>query len=196
MTEEPVAAVSPSYRYRPSLMGAPSEFRLTDDSLDWSVGRRSGCVPLRDIRRLRMSYRPATMQSHRFVTEVWADGAPKLKIVSSSWKSMVEQERLDRPYSAFVNELHRRIARAGAAPLFERGNNPLIYWPGLIVFTATALGLVLLMLRVLFDGAFGGAGLIGAFFVLFLWQCGNIFRRNWPGRYRPDALPAVLMPKG
>jgi hypothetical protein len=32
--------------------------------------------------------------------------------------------------------------------------------------------------------------------VLFLWQSGNFFRRNRPGLYRPEALPAELLPKG
>jgi len=187
---------NPVYTYRPSLLGTPWAFRLTDNGLEWSAGSKSGRVAWRDVRRVRMSYRPASMQSHRFITELWADGAPKLQIVSSSWKSLVEQERLDKPYSAFVAELHRRIARAGATPRFERGNNPLIYWPGLIVFTGMGLALVLLMFRVLADGALGGAAVVAAFFVLFLWQCGNIFRRNWPGVYRPDALPEVLLPKG
>jgi hypothetical protein len=41
----------------------------------------------------------------------------------------------------------------------------------------------------------GGAAFIGGFLVLFLWQGGNFFRRNRPGLYRPEALPAELMPK-
>ncbi len=136
------------------------------------------------------------MQSHRFVTELWADGAPKLEIVSSSWKSMVEQERLDKPYSAFVAELHRRIALAAAPARFEQGSNPLLYWPGLIIFAGVALGLAVLIVRALQVDAMGGAAFIGGFLVLFLWQGGNFFRRNRPGVYRPEALPAELMPKG
>ena len=37
---------------------------------------------------------------------------------------------------------------------------------------------------------------IGAFLALFLWQAGNYFRRNRPGRYTPQALPPELMPRG
>jgi hypothetical protein len=131
------------------------------------------------------------MQSHRFVTELWADGAPKLQIVSSSWKSMLEQERLDGPYSAFVTELHRRLAAAAVPARFERGSNPAIYWPGLAVFTVVAIGLALLVVRGLQADALGGAALIGAFLALFLWQSGNFFRRNRPGTYRPDARPQM-----
>jgi hypothetical protein len=188
---EPVA-----YAYRPSLLGAAWEFKLTGEGIDWATGRKAGHIPFRAVRRLRMSYRPASMQSHRFMTELWAEGAPKLKILSSSWKSMVEQERLDKPYAAFVAELHRRIALAAPPARFEQGSHPLLYWPGLIAFAGVALGLALLVVRALQADSKGGAAFIGGFLVLFLWQSGNYFRRNRPGLYRPEALPAELMPKG
>ena len=188
--------ISDTYTYRPSAMGAPSQFKLTPSGLEWVAGNKSGRTEFRNIRRLRMSYRPTNMQSHRFMTELWADGVPKLRILSSSWKSMFDQERLDRPYSAFVAELHRRIAQSGASPLFEQGSRRLIYWPGVIAFTGVEFGMIMLIVRALQSGAPGGAAFIAAFGLLFAWQGGNFLRRNWPGVYRPDALPAALMPKG
>jgi hypothetical protein len=185
-----------AYAYRPSLLGAAWEFRLAGDGIDWAAGRKGGHIPFRAVRRLRMSYRPASMQSHRFMTELWADGAPKLEILSSSWKSMVEQERLDGPYTSFVAELHRRIALAAAPARFEKGSNPLLYWPGLVAYVGVSLGLALLMVRALQANAKGGAVFIGGFLAVFLWQGGNFFRRNRPGYYRPEALPADLLPKG
>ena len=192
-TDTPDSAAA--YAYRPSLVGAPWEFKLTGDGIDWTVGRRSGRVALRDVRRLRMSFKPANMQTQRYLTEIWAEGAPKLVIASSSWKSLVEQERLDRPYAAFIAELHRRIARAGVPARFERGSNALIYWPGLAIFVGMTIGLVALFVRALQVDAKTGAAMIGVFLLLFVWQAGNFFRRNRPGVYRPDALPAQVMPK-
>jgi hypothetical protein len=185
-----------TYSYRPSVLGAPREFRLTGDGIDWAAGRKSGRIPFRDVRRLRMSYRPASMQSHRFMTELWAQGAPKQEIMSSSWKSLMEQERLDRPYAAFVIELHRRIALAAPAACFEQGSAPLLYWPGLVVFVGVALGLALLIVRALQAGVTGGAAFIAIFLALFLWQAGVFFHRNRPGIYHPEAPPDLLMPKG
>ncbi len=185
-----------AYSYRPSLLGAAHEFKLAGDGLNWAAGRKAGHIPFRNFRRLRMSYRPASMQSHRFMTELWAEGAPKLEIMSSSWKSMVELQRQDRPYSAFVGELHRRIALADVPARFEQGSNPLLYWPGVAAFVGVALGLALLVVRALQADTKGGATFVLVFLVLFLWQGGNFFRRNRPGRYRPDAPPAELMPKG
>jgi hypothetical protein len=183
------------YSYRPSLFGPAWEFRLSGDGIDWTAGTRSGRVPFANIRRLRMSYRPMSMQSHRFTTEIWAEGAPKLQIVSTSWKSMVEQQRQDQSYSVFISELHRRIAAPAAPVRCEQGANPFLYWPGLIVFVGLSIGLAGMVWRALQENALGGAAFVGAFVLLFLWQGGNFFRRNRPGFYRPDAPPAELMPK-
>jgi hypothetical protein len=190
----PAEPASLAYSYRPSLLGAPWEFELAGDSLSFRVGNRAGRIALSDIRRVRMSFRPASMQTQRFLTEIWAQGAPKLEICSSSWKSIVEQERLDRPYAVFVAELHRRLAETGAPARYEQGTNPFVYWPGLAVFIAVALVLAALIARGLQDHAWRGTAVVGAFLAFFLWQAGNYFRRNRPGLYRPDALPQVLMP--
>jgi hypothetical protein len=197
MTADPAGRAGEvvAYTFRPSLLGAPWEFKLTSDGIEWVAGRKSGRVALRDVRRLRMSFKPANMQSQRFVTEIWADAAPKLAIVSTSWKSMFEQERLDKSYAVFVGELHRRIARAGLPVRCERGGHPLLFWPGLAAFAAIVLASAVLIARAVQADAIGGAAFIGAFLALFLWQGGNFVLRNRPGLYRPDALPAQLMPK-
>jgi hypothetical protein len=193
-----VTAADTVYAYRPSLLGAPWEFRLTATALEWTNGVKSGRVPYRAMRRLRLSYKPATMQSYRFLTEIWADGAPKLAIASTSWRSMVEQERQDRSYVGFIVELHKRIdAAEGAMPVrYERGANPFIFWPGVAVVTGLALALLILVARAVETHAVGGAVFIAAFGTLFLWQGINFFRRNRPGIYRPNALPVTLLPKG
>ena len=192
----PAGGDNTEYTYRPSLLGAPWQFKLADDGIVWSTGRRTGHIPYRNIRRLRMSFRPANMQTQRFLTEVWADGEPTLKISSSSWKSVFEQERLDKPYAALVGELHRRIARAAAPARFEQGSNPLLYWLGLAVFVGVVCGLGLLIVRGLQAEAWSGAAFIVVFLALFIWQGGIFLRRNRPGLYRPEAPPAAVMPKG
>lgn len=198
MTEPstPAGVDNTVYGYRPSLLGAPWQFKLAEDGIEWSTGRRTGHIPYRNIRRLRMSFRPANMQTQRFLTEVWADGEPTLKISSSSWKSVVEQERFDKAYSAFVGELHRRIARAAAPARFEQGSNPLMYWLGLAVFVGVVCGLGLLIVRGLQAEALSGAAFIAAFMTLCLWQGSVFFQRNRPGFYRPESPPAALLPKG
>ena len=184
-----------TYSYRPSLLGAPYEFRLAEHGLDWGVGRKFGQVAWRDVARVRMSFRPASMQPHRFVTEIWADGAPKLTIMSTSWKSMVVQERLDKSYAGFIAEMHRRLAQARTRARFEQGTNPYRYWPGLAVFAVVSFMLAALIARGLQARVIGGALFVAGFLALFLWRGGDYFRRNRPRPYRVDAPPADLLPK-
>jgi hypothetical protein len=184
------------YAYKPSLMGAPFEFRLASDAFEWRKGSFSGRTPYNRIRRIRLGFRPITMQNHRFLTEVWPLEGPKLQIASTSWKSLVEHERLDAAYRAFVTELSRRIGAAGAETLFHTGSPVLLYWLGLVVFAGASLALAVLVVRALQVTAWGGAAFIAAFLALFLWQAGAFFHRNRPGTFRPESVPPQVLPKG
>src|SRR5258708_40222889 len=101
--------VAPGYAFRSSLMGAGFELRLAIDAWEWRGGGQAGRVPYDRIRRIRLSFRPMTMQNYRFLTEVWPASGPKLQIASTSWKSLVEHERLDAGYRKLVVDLCRRI---------------------------------------------------------------------------------------
>jgi hypothetical protein len=185
----------PAYAYKPSVMGAPWEFRLAPDRLLWALGGRGGGVAYADIRRVRLSFRPVTMQSYRFITEIWAPGAPKLTIASSSWRGMVQQDRLDQPYRDFILDLHRRIARAGGTPRLEAGTPALLYWPGLALLLMAGTGITVLLARSLHRETLGAALFLVAVFALLLWQISTFFRRNRPRRYAADRVPEAVLPR-
>lgn len=184
------------YAFKPSLMGAALEFRLAPDAFEWRKGRQTGRVLYGRIRRIRLAFRPMTMQNHRFVTEVWPADGPKLQIASTSWKSLVEHERLDAAYRAFVTELCRRAGAAGAAVSYETGTPALLYWPGVAVFLGASLAIAALVVRALMIEAWSGAAFIAVFLAVFLWQAGTFFHRNRPGTFRPDAVPPAVLPSG
>ena len=101
------------------------------------------------------------MQSQRFLTEIWSARNPKIQIASTSWRNFMEQERLDAGYTAFVTELHRRLAAAGSAARFSTGMPVINYWIGVVVFGAALLALVVMTLRALQLGEWAGAAIIG-----------------------------------
>jgi hypothetical protein len=192
--EPPEEAADSAYAFKPSLMGPPQSFRAAPDALEWDVGRYSGRIPYGDVRRVRLLYRPANLQTHRFLAEIWAERAPKLKIASVSWASLTEQRRQDAAYKAFVGALHRRLA--GTDAVFEAGSPPWLYWPGVAVFFAIAVAIVLLIARGVQEGSLTGAAVVAVFLAFYLWQVGTFFRRNRPARYRPEAIPAAVLPQG
>ena len=194
-TADDEVAGDPSYAFKPSLMGAMCQFVLKPDALDWQIGRRSGRIRYGRILAIRLSYRPVTMQSQRFVTEIWSSDNPKIQIVSSSWRSMVEQERLDAGYSAFVGELHRRLIAAGHAPRLSAGLPMATYCVGIAVFSAVLFATGMMLVRALQHSQWAASGVVAIFFAVFSYQLGNYFYRNRPVRYRPDAIPSGVMPK-
>src|SRR3954462_3880142 len=136
-----------TYAFKASLIGSPHQFTLTPDALEWQAGRRSGRIRSGAVRAVRLSYRPVTMQSHRFVTEIWSPGNPKIQIVSVSWRSIMEQQRLDAAYAAFIIELHRRLAAAGAPARFSPGLPFATYWAGVVIFGAVLVATGSLLVR-------------------------------------------------
>lgn len=182
------------YSYKPSLMGGIWTFRLEPDGLQWSIGTVSGKVAYRDITRIRMSFRPVTMQSFRFLTELRAEKTPKLSIVSSSWKSLTEQERFDESYTRFVVALHKKIAEAKGTPQLQTGAFALLYWPGVAIFAAICMATIGILIRALQDGDTAVTLMLMAFFAFLVWQLGRFFKRNLPRRYTLDAIPADVLP--
>lgn len=192
--DEAEEAQYPRYLYKASLMGSPWSFQLAPDALVWSFGLRSGRTPYGSIRRIRLGFRPVTMQHYRFLAEVWPERGPKVPIASSSWKSLVEQERQDDAYTTFITELHRRIAQAQGNPRLDAGALSFLYWPGLVVLTVISLALIGLIVGTLRQGdTFATLFLLG-FFVLLAWQLGMFFKRNRPRRYTLDRIPRDVLP--
>ena len=185
----------PTYAFKASLIGSMCQFTLKPDALEWQVGRRSGRMRYDEVRAVRLSYRPVTMQSHRFITELWSPGSPKIQIVSVSWRSIMEQQRLDAAYAVFITELHRRLAAAGATVRFSTGLPFATYWVGVVVFGAVLAATGGLLIRASNFDRWAPMVVVGIFFLVFAYQLGTYFYRNWPGRYRPDAIPADVLPK-
>jgi hypothetical protein len=186
---------NPTYEFKASLVGAMCQFKLMPEGLHWQVGRRTGNARYDRLRAVRLSYRPVTMQSYRFVTEIWPADQPKIQIVSVSWRSMVSQQRLDAAYTGFIIELHRRIAAAGARTQFSTGLPVVTYWVGVVVFSGVMLATAVLALRAVQIAQWSASAVIVIFFAVFAYQLGQYFYRNRPQRYQPDRIPAHVLPK-
>jgi len=189
-------AADPSYAFKPSIVGGWCTFTLASDGLHWQIGVRSGKIRYERIRAVRLSFRPVTMQSRRFVTEIWSADNPKIQIVSVSWRSLVEQTRQDGDYAAFVTELHRRLAACRSTANLTAGLPVISYWFGVVTFVAVLVAMAVVMVRTLRLEQWGASAIVAAIFLVFALQIGNYFRRNRPSRYRPDMIPREVLPMG
>jgi hypothetical protein len=179
-------AADPVYIHKPSLMGAPWELRLRPGGAGMAHRPARGPHSYARVTRVRLSFRPVTMQTRRFLAEVWSAGGPaaldRIHVVAS----MVEQEAQDQAYGAFMRELHRRIAAAGATPAFDRGSPALLYWPGLAVLSGVVAGFAVLIVQALDIGAYGGAAVVRRLLCSV--------RRGRAARISGATAPAAIVP--
>ena len=183
----------PYYSFKPSLAGGIVELRLAPDAIEMSRSGRLVRFAYRDIRRVRLGFRPVTMQSYRFITEIWS-GGPKMTIASCSCRSFVEQTRQDAEYNAFIAELHRRIGASGAEVKFQTGSPVLLYWAGVVAVGGLCVTSAILALRSLQIDSWLTAAVVGGMLLVVLWQAGDFLRRNMPRTYTPENPPRLVLP--
>ncbi|WP_031336655.1 hypothetical protein [Rhodopseudomonas sp. B29] len=185
---------TPRYAYRASLVGAAQQYELTEAGLSWQIGGRSGLWPYGSIAKVRLSFRPVSMQSRRFRADLVDQAGHKLRILSTSWQTVALMAPQDQAYRAFIVELHRRMQAAGSRAELVGGLPPLKHTFGLVGVALVAAALLGLLARAVATGQWGGAVFLIGFACLFLWQVGGFIRRNRPRNYTFEMLPADLLP--
>jgi len=188
--------VSPAvrYAYRASLIGAAHQFELTDAGLSWRVSGKSDVWPYARISSIRLSYRPVSMQAHRFRADIENTGGARLVMLSTTWQTAALMAPQDNDYRAFIAQLHARMAQAASKATLIGGLSPRIYGAALILLTLVSLAMTGLLIRAIAIGEWAGVLFLLGFAALFAWQIGGFIRRNQPLAYTFDHLPAALLP--
>jgi hypothetical protein len=182
------------YAYKASLIGSAHRFELLDDAMSWESGRKSGTWRYADIVAVRMSYRPVSMQSRRFRTDIETRSGETVAVLSTTWQTVTLMVPQDRDYRAFISELHRRLAAQGHRVVLVGGVKRIVYLIGMVLVTLVAVAIAGLLARAIATGAYAGALFIAGFAAIFGWQIGGFLRRNKPRLYTFDALPRDLLP--
>ena len=182
------------YAYKASLIGSAHRFELTDKGLAWKISGRTGVWAYRDIAGIRLSYRPTSMQAHRFRADVWNTDGGRIRIVSTNWQTVSLMTPQDNGYRAFITELHARMAAARSTAKLTGGLPSGLYAAALVFVALLAVAMVGLFVRAIATGEHAGALFLVGFALLFNWQIGGFMRRNRPTIYSFDHLPEPLLP--
>ena len=183
-----------SYAYKASLISSAQQFELTDAGLSWRIGSRSGVWPYAEIASIRLSYRPMTMQSHRFRADIARTGGGRIAILSTTWQTVSLMTPQDQGYRAFITELHRRMKAAGSTASLTGGIGTVTYAVAVAMLALLAVAMVGLLVRALATSEFIGALFLVGMAIWFAWTVGGFIKRNRPRRYSFDALPETLLP--
>lgn len=183
-----------SYAYKASLIGSAHRFELTDEGLSWHIAGRSGVWRYDEISAVRLSFRPVSMQQHRFRADVSRASGGRIAILSTSWQTAALMAPQDRGFRDFLVELHARMAKAGSRAELTAGLGRKTYAAVLAFLAMLAVAMAGLLIRALMIGEFAGVLFILGFAALFAWQVGGFVRRNQPRSYGFDQLPRSLLP--
>ncbi|MCK1395693.1 hypothetical protein [Bradyrhizobium sp. 1] len=187
-------ASATSYAYKASLIGSAHRFELTDEGLSWHISGRSGLWRYDEISAIRLSFRPVSMQQHRFRADVSRSGGGRIAILSTSWQTAALMAPQDNDFRSFIVELHARMAQAGSRAALTAGLGRKTYAVVLAFLAVLTAAMTGLLIRALMIGELAGALFILGFAALFAWQVGGFVRRNQPQSYSFDRVPRALLP--
>jgi hypothetical protein len=182
------------YAYRASLIGAAHQFELTDAGLSWRVSGKSDVWPYAGISSIRLSYRPVSMQAHRFRADIENSGGARLVMLSTTWQTAALMAPQDNDYRAFIAQLHAKMSDSASKAILIGGLSPRIYGAALLLLTLVSLAMTGLLIRAIAIGEWAGVLFLLGFAALFAWQIGGFIRRNRPLAYTFDHLPEALLP--
>lgn len=191
---EAEADAATSYAYKASLIGSAHRFELTKEGLSWHIAGRSGLWRYDEISAIRLSFRPVSMQQHRFRADVSRTGGGRIAILSTSWQTAALMAPQDSGFRDFILALHARMAQAGSRAELTAGLGRKTYAAALAFLAVLTVAMAGLLIRALLIGEFAGALFILGFAALFAWQVGGFVWRNKPRSYSFDQLPRSVLP--
>jgi len=197
--QEPAQDTAPgspvtSYAYKASLIGAAHQFELTEEGLSWRIAGRTAVWPYADIAAVKLSYRPVSMQQHRFRADIRHKSGGRLPIFSTSWQTAALMAPQDNGYRGFIIELHRRMQKVASKAELTAGLGRKTYLAALALLSLVGAMLAVLFIRAMVVGEWAGALFFIGFAALFGWQVGGFVRRNRPLAYSFDHIPEALLP--
>jgi len=182
------------YAYKASLIGSAHQFELTGKGLSWKISGRADVWAYGDIAAITLSYRPTSMQAHRFRADIKHKSGARLKILSTNWQTVSLMTAQDGGYRSFITELHARMQAAGSKAALTGGLPKPLYAAALIFVALLAIAMLGLLIRALTTGEHIAALFLVGFALIFNWQIGGFIRRNRPVTYTFDKLPDALLP--
>jgi hypothetical protein len=183
------------YAYKASLIGSAHQFELTDEGLSWHIGSKAGIWPYSEIRAIRLSYRPISMQSRRYRADIENANRQRIAVISTTWQTVALMAPQDSEYRTFITRLHGCLQEAGSKVALIGGLGSKRYAAGIVLLALVGIAIAALLVRAIATGEFSGALFLVGFAILFGWQVGGFVLRNKPQSYSFDELPQELLPR-
>lgn len=188
-------ATTSRYAHRAKPFSNELELLLSERELIAERGKSRQVFPIGQIERIRLSFTPRNTARRAFTCEVRAEDGRSVKFDNMSWKSLIETERHDPEYRAFIAMLVERAARARPGVKLEAGIAPLKYR----VMQALGFALVAALVgAAIFAGSYSSyivaLASLGLAVYLATWLR-EFLTRNRPRSFSANAVPEAVLPQ-
>jgi len=190
---------SPTYVARANVLEHEAIWRLTSDALELQGGPTAGPdvvmrFPYRDIVGVRLSYAPSRVDSARYRCDLTMRSGGTIAMLSTHYAGIADFEDRAATYAPFVRTLIAKVAAANPSARFRSGKNPITYWAEHL-FLLAMVALLIFVLSItgtmpLSDSSWAKLFIIIGFIPLLIVYT----RKNWPNRFKPDAIPSDVLP--
>jgi hypothetical protein len=192
-------AGSQTYIARANALEYEAIWRLGPDALELQGGPTAGPdvvlrFPYRNIVGVRLSYAPSRADSARYRCDLKMRSGQRLAILSTHYAGIADFEDRASTYVPFVRELIARVAGANPSATYRSGKSPLAYWAEHIFLLAAVALLVSVLSMAGFAYVSGSSWVKLAIVLFFIPLLIAYTRKNWPRRFKPDAIPKDVLP--
>jgi hypothetical protein len=197
--DQPVASLH--YSHRPKPYSNELELELTERAVIAERGRSKQTYPLDKMERIQLDFDPRNTAKLVFRCQIRVRDGNSVTFDSLSWKSLIQTERQDESYTAFVKALVTRAAKASPGMALVAGISPLRYRlmqavGGILIAAMIAAALYF----TLFPHPLAGSVnyLYAVLSMVFAFFAGSWLRdflmRNHPRHFTADAIPVSVLP--
>ena len=189
----------PSYVARANALEYEAIWRLQPDALELQGGPTAGPdvvlrFPYRDIVGVRLSYAPSRFDHARYRCDLRMRSGQQVAILSTHYAGIADFEDRAATYGPFVRLLIARVAAANPAAGFRSGKNPVTYVLEHLFLFAMVVLLVFVLSMVGFAYV-GDTSWVRLFIIVASIPLLVVYaRKNWPGRFKPEAIPEDVLP--
>jgi hypothetical protein len=189
---KPVHYVTYGHRARP--YSHEAVFELRDDRIAIEQGSRKGDFLFGEIVMIRLMYKPKNTTNEGYQTKIYRRDRKTAAFTNLSWKSLVDVDRQDADYSSFLRKMILATSAVNPSVVLVAG---LPRWKHMLVSlfgAASVAALALVTVQALMQGSWPMALLTAGLAGYFVWWAMRYVSRNRPRHFKPDNIPADVMP--
>jgi hypothetical protein len=189
----------PSYVARANVLEYEAIWRLQPDALELQGGPTAGPdvvmrFPYRDVVGLRLSYAPSRADHARYRCDLRMRSGQQVAILSTHYAGIGDFEDRAATYGPFMRSLIARVVAANPAASFRSGSKPLAYWAEHLFLLAMVAFMVFALSLTGFAPLSESTWAKFAFIIASIPLLIAYTRKNWPSRFKPDAIPKDVLP--